>query len=89
VGEYCNFLSVSKGEGKTRNFATCLPESSLNIRRVTLESITDQQVLEWIAADKAKTPAAQQEFIKYASLHTLHNADLTRERLLFGRNHVA
>ena len=39
--------------------------------------ITEQQILEWINADQAKTPAAEREFIKYASFHQLHNAGVT------------
>jgi len=35
--------------------------------------ITEEQVLAWIEADKAKTPAAEREFIRYTSLHVLHN----------------
>ncbi|MBV8844483.1 MAG: hypothetical protein JO307_16870, partial [Bryobacterales bacterium] len=36
--------------------------------------ISEAQILNWIAADKAKTPQKDQEFIKYASFHALHNA---------------
>ena len=47
--------------------------------------ITEQQVLEWIAADKATIPAAKQEFIKYASFHTLHNAGVSAQNLNHAR----
>jgi hypothetical protein len=40
------------------------------------KKITEQQVLDWIAADR-KIPAAQQEFIRYASFHVLHNAGVS------------
>jgi hypothetical protein len=36
--------------------------------------ITEAQVSDWIAADKAKTKEADREFIKYMSFHALHNA---------------
>jgi hypothetical protein len=35
--------------------------------------VTDEQVLQWIAADKANVAAADAPFIKYASLHRLQN----------------
>ena len=47
--------------------------------------IAEQQVLEWIAADKAKTPAAQREFIQYASFHVLHNAGVSAQNLNHAR----
>jgi hypothetical protein len=43
--------------------------------------ITEQQVLAWIAADEAKTPAAEREFIKYASFHVLHNAGVSAQNM--------
>ena len=47
--------------------------------------VTDQQVLDWIAADQAKTPAASREFINYASFHTLHNAGVSALNLNHAR----
>jgi hypothetical protein len=41
--------------------------------------ITEQQILDWIKADKATIPAADQEFIKYASFHVLHNAGVSAQ----------
>jgi hypothetical protein len=41
----------------------------------------EQQVLDWIAADKAKIPEAQREFIHYASFHVLHNAGVSARNL--------
>ena len=41
--------------------------------------ISEEQVLDWIAADKAKTPEADREFIKYASFHVLHNAGVSAQ----------
>src|SRR6516225_7795986 len=43
--------------------------------------ITEDQVLAWIEADKAKTPAADREFIKYTSFHELHNTGVTAQNL--------
>jgi hypothetical protein len=43
--------------------------------------ITDEQVWQWIAADKTKTPAAEQEFIQYTSFHVLHNAGVSAQNL--------
>ncbi len=49
------------------------------------KKITEQQVSEWIATDKAKTPAAQREFIQYASFHALHNAGVSAQNLNHAR----
>ena len=43
--------------------------------------ITEDQILAWIEADKAKTPAASREFIKYTSFHELHNAGVSAQNL--------
>ncbi|HEY2858773.1 MAG TPA: hypothetical protein VGJ21_10185 [Terracidiphilus sp.] len=43
--------------------------------------ITEDQILAWIEADKAKTPAAAREFIKYTSFHELHNAGVSAQNL--------
>jgi hypothetical protein len=45
--------------------ADMIPAVPAGLDRST--KITEQQILEWIAADKAKTPAADQELIKYTS----------------------
>jgi hypothetical protein len=47
--------------------------------------ITEQQVLDWIAADQAKTPDATREFVKYASFHALHNAGVSALNLNHAR----
>jgi hypothetical protein len=47
--------------------------------------VTEEQILAWIEADKAKTPAAEQEFIKYSSLHVLHNAGVSAQNLNHAR----
>jgi len=49
------------------------------------EKITQDQILAWIEADKAKTPAATQEFIKYTSFHELHNAGVSAQNLNHAR----
>jgi len=43
--------------------------------------ITEEQILAWIEADKAKTPAAAREFMKYTSFHELHNAGVSAQNL--------
>jgi hypothetical protein len=43
--------------------------------------ITEEQVLAWIEADKARTPAAAREFIKYASFHVLHDEGASAQDL--------
>lgn len=43
------------------------------------EKISEQQILSWIDADKAKTPAEDRDFIKYVSFAALHNAGVTAE----------
>lgn len=45
------------------------------------QQVTEDQVMAWIAADKAKTPAADQEFIKYTSFHVLHNTGVSAQNL--------
>jgi hypothetical protein len=47
--------------------------------------ITEQQVLDWIKADKAAVPAADQEFIKYVSFHALHNAGVSAQSMNHAR----
>ena len=49
------------------------------------EKVTEEQILAWIEADKAKTPAAEQEFIKYTSFHVLHNAGVSAQNLNHAR----
>lgn len=49
------------------------------------EQVTEEQILAWIAADTAKTPAADREFIKYTSLHVLHNAGVSAQNLNHAR----
>jgi hypothetical protein len=41
--------------------------------------ITEQEILSWIDADKAKTPAEDRDFVKYVSFHVLHNAGVAAE----------
>jgi hypothetical protein len=43
--------------------------------------VTEEQVMNWIAADKAKTAAADREFIKYTSFHELHNTGVSAQNL--------
>lgn len=48
-------------------------------------TISDRDVTDWIAADKAKTPSADQEFIKYASFHVLYNEGVSAQDLNLAR----
>jgi hypothetical protein len=45
------------------------------------EKVTEEQVLAWIEADKAKTADKDKEFIKYTSFHVLHNAGVSAQNL--------
>lgn len=47
--------------------------------------ISEEQVLQWIAADRAKIPAEDQEFMKYASFHEMHNAGVSAMNLNHAR----
>jgi mono/diheme cytochrome c family protein len=47
--------------------------------------VTEEQILAWIDADKAKTAAADQEFIKYTSFHVLHNVGVSAQNLNHAR----
>ncbi len=59
--------------------ADMLPKVPTGVEQTT--KISEEQVLNWISADRAKTPAAAQEFIKYASFHELHNAGASAQNL--------
>ncbi|MES2604973.1 MAG: hypothetical protein V4603_08550 [Pseudomonadota bacterium] len=43
--------------------------------------ITEAEVVEWIAQDKATLAAADKDFIVYTSMHELHNEGLTADEL--------
>jgi hypothetical protein len=63
--------------------ADMIPEVPRGVPQST--KITEQQVLEWIEADKAKIPDADREFIKYTSFHQLHNAGVSAQNLNHAR----
>jgi hypothetical protein len=63
--------------------ADMIPEVPRSIPANT--KVTEEQILAWIEADKAKTPAAEQEFIKYTSFHVLHNAGVSAQNLNHAR----
>lgn len=63
--------------------ADMIPEVPRGVDQAT--KITEQQILDWIAADRAKIPAADQEFVKYVSLHVLHNAGVSAQNLNHAR----
>jgi hypothetical protein len=60
-----------------------LPETPRSVPQG--QSVSEAQVLQWIAADKAKLAAADAEFIHYASLHELNNAGLSADELNVAR----
>ncbi|AUX34142.1 uncharacterized protein SOCE836_063100 [Sorangium cellulosum] len=53
------------------------------------EKVTEAQVKEWIAADKATVAAGDAEFVKYTSLHEIHNAGVTADELNVARVGIA
>jgi hypothetical protein len=63
--------------------ADMIPEVPRGVEEST--QITEQQVLAWIEADKGTVPVAEQEFIKYASFHELHNAGVSAQNLNHAR----
>jgi hypothetical protein len=63
--------------------ADMIPEVPRGVPQST--KITEQQILDWIDADKAKTAAADREFIKYTSLHQLHNAGVSAQNMNHAR----
>lgn len=48
-------------------------------------TISDSDVRSWIETDKANTPAADREFIKYASLHVMYNEGVSAQDLNLAR----
>jgi mono/diheme cytochrome c family protein len=64
--------------------ADMIPEVPRSVPANT--KVTEEQILAWIEADKAKTPAAEQEFIKYTSFHVLHNAGVSAQNLNHARS---
>jgi hypothetical protein len=63
--------------------ADMIPETPRSIPASV--KVTEEQILAWIEADKARTPAADREFIKYTSLHALHNAGVSAQNLNHAR----
>jgi mono/diheme cytochrome c family protein len=63
--------------------ADMIPEVPRGIPAET--KVNEEQILAWIEADKAKTAAADQEFIKYTSFHALHNAGVSAQNLNHAR----
>lgn len=63
--------------------AGMIPEVPRGVPQST--KITEQQVLDWMQADKATIPAGDREFIQYASFHQLHNAGVSAQNLNHAR----
>jgi hypothetical protein len=55
--------------------ADMIPKVPQNVGLST--KITEQQILQWMQSDQATIPAADREFVKYASFHQLHNAGVS------------
>jgi len=53
--------------------AHMLPETPRGVAQAT--KVSEAEVKQWIADDKAKLAAADRQYIVYASLHELHNGD--------------
>lgn len=47
--------------------------------------VSEQEILSWIETDQNNTPAADREFIKYASFHEMHNAGMSAQDLNHAR----
>ena len=47
--------------------------------------IAEQEITQWIAADRATLAAADSDFMVYASLHEMHNAGVSADRLNVAR----
>ena len=45
------------------------------------QQVTEEQILAWIATDRAKLTAKDQEFIQYTSFHVLHNSGVSAQNL--------
>ena len=63
--------------------ADMIPEVPRGVEAST--KITEQQVIEWIEADRATIPEADREFIEYSSFHELHNAGVSAQNLNHAR----
>jgi mono/diheme cytochrome c family protein len=59
--------------------ADMIPEVPRGVEAGT--QVTDEEVLAWIAEDKATVAAEDSEFIQYTSLHQLHNAGVSAQEL--------
>jgi hypothetical protein len=60
-----------------------VPEVPRSVPQET--KVTEEDVRQWIAADRAKLAPADAEYVVYASLHEMHNAGLSADRLNVGR----
>ena len=56
-----------------------LPETPRQVAEST--KISEAEMEQWIAEDKAKIPAADRQYIVYTSMHELHNEGLSADQL--------
>lgn len=56
-----------------------LPETPRGVPQGT--TLSEAEVKQWIANDKAKLPTAEQKYFVYTSMHELHNEGLTADQL--------
>jgi hypothetical protein len=85
-GKSCAAASAKMLEAVTA-WRDAVADMILEIPRGVPQStkVTEQQILDWIKADKATIPAAEQEFVQYASFHVLHNAGVSAQNLNHAR----
>ena len=60
-----------------------MPEAGATMPKAT--AVPEQQVTQWIAADKANLKAGDADFVVYVSLHEMQNAGLSADRLNVAR----
>jgi|GEM_PF-6538039 len=51
--------------------------------------LSEPEITQWIAADRAALPAASAAYVAYVSLHEVHNAGVSAQRLNVARAAVS
>jgi hypothetical protein len=64
-----------------------LPEIPRGVPEGTM--LSEPEITQWIAADRAALPAASADYVQYVSLHELHNAGVAAQRLNVARAAVS
>lgn len=70
-------------EAWTSAVVSTLPEVPRSVPEAT--KISEQEVTQWIAADRAKLDAGDAPFMVYTTLHEMHNAGVSADRLNVAR----